>query len=30
MNENNALTPFRIDVPQADVDDLRNLLAHTR
>lgn len=30
MNENNALTPFRIDIPQADVDDLRNRLAHTR
>ncbi|WP_369374644.1 epoxide hydrolase family protein [Promicromonospora sp. Populi] len=30
MNENNALTPFRIDVPRADVDDLRNRLAHTR
>ncbi|MGW6692471.1 epoxide hydrolase family protein [Rhodococcus sp. NPDC054953] len=30
MNENNALTPFRIDIPQADVDDLRNRLTHTR
>ncbi|WP_199041938.1 epoxide hydrolase family protein [Glycomyces salinus] len=30
MNENKALTPFRIDIPQADVDDLRNRLAHTR
>jgi len=30
MNKNNALTPFRIDIPQADVDDLRNRLAHTR
>lgn len=30
MDENNALTPFRIDVPQADIDDLRNRLAHTR
>ena len=30
MTENNALTPFRIDIPQADVDDLRNRLAHTR
>ncbi|MFC9659369.1 epoxide hydrolase family protein [Nocardia sp. NPDC127606] len=30
MTENNALTPFRIDVPQADLDDLRNRLAHTR
>ena len=30
MNENNALTPFRIDIPQADVDDLRRRLADTR
>ncbi|WP_447001996.1 epoxide hydrolase family protein [Saccharothrix isguenensis] len=30
MNEDNALTPFRVDIPQADVDDLRNRLAHTR
>lgn len=30
MTENNALTPFRIDIPQADMDDLRNRLAHTR
>lgn len=30
MNENNALTPFRIDIPQTDVDDLRNRLSHTR
>ena len=30
MNENNALTPFRIDIPQTDIDDLRNRLAHTR
>lgn len=30
MNENNALTPFRIDIPQVDVDDLRTRLAHTR
>jgi len=30
MNENNALTPFRVDIPQADVDDLRNRLANTR
>ncbi|WP_370585084.1 epoxide hydrolase family protein [Nocardia sp. XZ_19_231] len=29
MNEN-ALTPFRIDIPQADLDDLRDRLAHTR
>ncbi|WP_454853016.1 epoxide hydrolase family protein [Promicromonospora soli] len=30
MNENTALTPFRIDIPQADVDDLRHRLAQTR
>ncbi|MEU4394614.1 epoxide hydrolase family protein [Kribbella sp. NPDC023855] len=30
MNQNNALTPFRIDIPQADLDDLRARLAHTR
>lgn len=30
MNESNALTPFRIAIPQADIDDLRNRLAHTR
>ncbi|GAA4716285.1 Pimeloyl-ACP methyl ester carboxylesterase [Promicromonospora umidemergens] len=30
MNENNALTPFRINIPQADVDDLRDRLARTR
>ncbi|MFD3425156.1 epoxide hydrolase family protein [Nocardia fluminea] len=30
MTENNALTPFRIDIPQADVDDLRLRLTHTR
>jgi pimeloyl-ACP methyl ester carboxylesterase len=30
MNENTALTPFRIDIPQADVDDLRQRLANTR
>lgn len=30
MHEDKALTPFRIDIPQADVDDLRNRLAHTR
>ncbi|WP_027658992.1 epoxide hydrolase family protein [Salinispora fenicalii] len=30
MHENNALTPFRINIPQADIDDLRNRLAHTR
>ena len=26
----NALTPFRIDIPQADIDDLHNRLAQTR
>ncbi|MFI6221033.1 epoxide hydrolase family protein [Nocardia salmonicida] len=30
MIENNALTPFHIDIPQADVDDLRDRLARTR
>ncbi|MGW9349009.1 epoxide hydrolase family protein [Nocardiopsis flavescens] len=30
MDENNTLTPFRIDIPQADVDDLRDRLARTR
>ena len=30
MTENNALTPFRIDIPQADIDDLRDRLARTR
>ncbi|MFD3745896.1 epoxide hydrolase family protein [Nocardia sp. NPDC058633] len=30
MTENNAFTPFRIDIPQADIDDLRHRLAHTR
>ena len=30
MNEYTALTPFRIDIPQADVDDLRSRLAHAR
>ncbi|HEX6346822.1 epoxide hydrolase family protein [Umezawaea sp.] len=30
MNENTALTPFRVAVPQADVDDLRDRLARTR
>lgn len=30
MTENTTLTPFRIDIPQADVDDLRTRLAHTR
>ncbi|WP_018220950.1 epoxide hydrolase family protein [Salinispora pacifica] len=30
MHENNALNPFRINIPPADLDDLRNRLAHTR
>ncbi|MEV0684382.1 epoxide hydrolase family protein [Nocardia sp. NPDC050378] len=30
MTDNTTLTPFRIDIPQADIDDLRNRLAHTR
>ncbi|MEV6217228.1 epoxide hydrolase family protein [Nocardia sp. NPDC051833] len=30
MNENSALTPFRIDIPQADIEDLRARLTHTR
>ena len=30
MNENKALTPFRVDIPQADVDNLRDRLARTR
>lgn len=30
MNQNNALTPFRIDIPPADIDDLRSRLANTR
>ena len=30
MTENTAPAPFRIDVPQADVDDLRDRLARTR
>ncbi|MCY9782298.1 epoxide hydrolase 1 [Nocardiopsis sp. EMB25] len=30
MNEDNALTPFRVDISRADVDDLRHRLAHTR
>ena len=30
MTENTALTPFRIEVPQADVEDLRDRLARTR
>ncbi len=30
MTKNTALTPFRIDIPQADVDELRDRLARTR
>ncbi|MFD6444385.1 epoxide hydrolase family protein [Promicromonospora sp. NPDC060204] len=30
MTENTALTPFRIDIPQADLDDLHDRLARTR
>ncbi|MFD1812547.1 epoxide hydrolase family protein [Rhodococcus gannanensis] len=30
MNQNTALAPFRVDIPQADVDDLRARLTHTR
>ncbi|WP_423462182.1 epoxide hydrolase family protein [Promicromonospora sp. MS192] len=30
MTENTALVPFRIDVPQADLDDLHDRLARTR
>ncbi|MCP2263098.1 epoxide hydrolase family protein [Promicromonospora thailandica] len=30
MTENSTLVPFRIDVPQADLDDLRDRLARTR
>ncbi|MDY6811777.1 MAG: epoxide hydrolase N-terminal domain-containing protein, partial [Actinomycetota bacterium] len=30
MTENNALTPFRIDIAQAEIDDLHTRLAHTR
>ncbi|MDR7382140.1 epoxide hydrolase family protein [Promicromonospora iranensis] len=30
MTEDNALTPFRINIPQADVDDLGDRLARTR
>jgi pimeloyl-ACP methyl ester carboxylesterase len=29
-DSNTAITPFRIDVPQADLDDLRDRLHHTR
>ncbi|WP_109209771.1 MULTISPECIES: epoxide hydrolase family protein [Microbacterium] len=30
MNKRTDLTPFRIHIPQADLDDLNNRLAHTR
>ncbi|KQM82062.1 epoxide hydrolase family protein [Agromyces sp. Leaf222] len=30
MNADTALTPFRIDIPQADLDELRHRLAQTR
>ncbi|WFR71044.1 epoxide hydrolase [Prescottella defluvii] len=30
MTENKTLTPFRINVPQADIDDLRDRLARAR
>lgn len=30
MNEHTALIPFRIDIPQADVDDLRGRLTNAR
>ncbi len=30
MTKNNGLEPFRIDIPQADVDDLHRRLARTR
>ena len=30
MNTTDALTPFRIDIPQADLDDLHERLARTR
>ena len=30
MNHSIALTPFRIDIPQADLDDLQDRLARTR
>lgn len=30
MNTDTRLTPFRIDIPQADIDDLRSRLAHAR
>jgi hypothetical protein len=30
MNHSTALTPFRIDIPQTDLDDLQDRLARTR
>ena len=30
MNDRDAIQPFRIDVPQADLDDLQARLARTR
>ena len=30
MDEHSEVTPFRIDIPQADLDDLRDRLARTR
>lgn len=30
MDEDTAPTPFRIEIPQAEIDDLRSRLAHTR
>ncbi|QNO37681.1 epoxide hydrolase [Protaetiibacter sp. SSC-01] len=30
MTNNTTITPFRIDIPQADIDDLRERLARTR
>jgi hypothetical protein len=30
MNDHHAIQPFRIDIPQADLDDLRARLARTR
>ena len=30
MGESTEIRPFRIDIPQADLDDLRQRLARTR
>ncbi|MCC5579200.1 epoxide hydrolase [Microtetraspora sp. AC03309] len=30
MAENSEIRPFRVDIPEADLDDLRDRLAHTR